>query len=245
MLINDYLLKLSLIMQVIAHRGASGHEPENTLRAIKHALSTGVDGIEIDLHEVEGNIVVIHDRWLHRTTNGKGQISDHKFEYLRSLDAGKGEKIPTLNEVFELVAGQCFINLELKGVYNLSLLYQFLNYAEKKCGFNPQQLLISSYNHRLLDTIHQQQTQYPIGALTACYPLDYALFAQRLQAYSVHLNVDFISKHFVKDAHERGLKVFVYTVDEIADIDAMKALGVDGIFSNYPTESKNYIAHHD
>jgi len=232
-------------MQVIAHRGASGHEPENTLRAIKHALNTGVDGIEIDLHEVEGEIVVIHDRWLHRTTSGKGQISDHKFEYLRTLDAGKGEKIPTLNEVFELIAGQCFLNLELKGIHNLALFYQLLNNAETQYGFNSQQLLISSYNHRLLHTIHQQKPQYPLGALTACYPLDYALFAERLHAYSVHLNVDFISKDFVKDAHARGLKVFVYTVDELADIDTMKFLGVDGIFSNYPTESKNYIAHHD
>jgi len=230
-------------MKVIAHRGASGHEPENTLRAIKHALQANVDGIEIDLHEVEGKIVVIHDRWLHRTTSGKGQLSEHNFEYLRSLDAGKGEKIPTLEEVFDLVSGQCFINLELKGVHNLSLFYQLLNYAEKKCNFSPQQLLISSFNHQLLHTIHQQQPQYPIGALTACYPLDYALFAQNLHAYSVHLNVDFISDVFVKDAHERGLKVFVYTVDEVADIDSMKALGVDGIFSNYPTESKSHIAH--
>lgn len=230
-------------MLVIAHRGASGHEPENTLRAIKHALAAEVDGIEIDLHEIDGKIVVIHDRWLHRTTSGKGQISDHKFEHLRSLDAGKGETIPTLNEVFELVAGQCVINLELKGVHDLNLLFEHLIYAQQHCHFNAEQLLISSYNHRLLKVINEQQPQYPIGALIACYPLDYALFAERLNAYSVHLNVDFISKHFVKDAHNRGLKVFVYTVDEIADIDAMKALGVDGIFSNYPTESKSHIAH--
>jgi glycerophosphoryl diester phosphodiesterase len=230
-------------MQVIAHRGASGHEPENTLRAIRRALTAGVDGIEIDLHQVEGKLVVIHDRWLQRTTSGKGQISDHKFEHLRGLDAGKGEIIPTLEEVFQLVAGKCFINIELKGVQDLSLLFEQLIYAQQHCAFNTQQLLISSYNHRLLQVINQQQPQYPIGALTACYPLDYALFAQRLHAYSVHLDVDFISKHFVNDAHSRGLKVFVYTVDEIADIDAMKALGVDGIFSNYPTESKSHIAH--
>ena len=230
-------------MQIIAHRGASGHEPENTLRAIRSALHAGVDGIEIDIHQVDGKLVVIHDRWLHRTTSGKGQISSHNFAQLRSLDAGKGEIIPTLDEVFELVAGQCFINIELKGVQNLTLFFEQLTYAQQICQFAPQQLLISSYNHRLLQVIKQQKPQYPIGALTACYPLDYALFAQRLKAFSVHLNVDFISKHFVKDAHDRGLKVFVYTVDEVEDIDAMKALGVDGIFSNYPTEAKSHIAH--
>ncbi len=230
-------------MQIIAHRGASGHEPENTLRAIRSALHAGVDGIEIDIHQVDGKLVVIHDRWLHRTTSGKGQISNHNFAQLRKLDAGKGEIIPTLDEVFEVVAGKCFINLELKGVQNLALFFEQLTYAQQICQFEPQQLLVSSYNHRLLQVIKQQQPQYPIGALTACYPLDYALFAQRLKAFSVHLNVDFISKHFVKDAHDRGLKVFVYTVDEVEDIDAMKALGVDGIFSNYPTEAKSYIAH--
>ena len=79
--------------------------------------------------------------------------------------------------------------------------------------------------------------------MTACYPLDYAKFAEQLNAYSVHLDVDFISVNFVKDAHQRGLKVFVYTVDELEDIKAMKALGVDGIFSNFPTTTKSHIAH--
>lgn len=227
-------------MKVFAHRGASGHHPENTLLAIRHALHAGIDGIEIDIHQVEGKLVVIHDRWLQRTTSGVGQIKSHAFEELRRLDAGKGEVIPTLDEVLSLVAGQCTINIELKGVYDLPLLYQQLDYAQQHCFFTAQQLLISSFNHRLLQKVNQQRPQYPIGAITACYPVDYALFAQRLNAYSVHLNVNFISEHFIKDAHDRGLKVFVYTVDETEDIDTMKALGVDGIFSNYPAESKSY-----
>jgi len=164
-------------MLVIAHRGASGHEPENTLRAIKHAVEVNVDGIEIDLHEIDGEIVVIHDRWLHRTTSGQGQITDHNFEHIRRLDAGKGESIPTLLEVFALVAGRCFLNLELKGIHNLDLLYQQINKAQTHYGFSTKQLIISSYNHRLLHKIKQQQPQYLIGALTSCYPLDYALFA--------------------------------------------------------------------
>ena len=106
-----------------------------------------------------------------------------------------------------------------------------------------EDILISSFNHRLLYIINQQRPEFAIGALTACYPLDYAKFAEQLNAYSVHLDVDFISKHFVSDAHQRGLKVFVYTVDELEDIKAMKALGVDGIFSNFPTRSKSHLVH--
>ncbi len=230
-------------MLVIAHRGASGHEPENTLLAIKQAIKMDVDGIEIDVHEIDKQLVVIHDRWLHRTTNGQGQLKNHSFAHIRTLDAGKGEKIPTLAEVLAVIAGQCFVNIELKGVSDLSLLYKNLADAQRLYHFSNQQLLISSFNHHLLQQISHQHPQYPIGALTACYPLNYAQFAEELNAYSVHLDVDFISEKFVFDAHQRNIKVFVYTVDEIDDINTMKALGVDGIFSNYPSKAKSYLAH--
>jgi len=230
-------------MLIFAHRGASGVEPENTLRAIKSALDANVDGIEIDIYEVDGVLLVIHDRWLHRTTSGTGQIFQHDYEHLRTLDAGKGEAIPTLDEVFSLVAGQCKINLELKGINNISLLYSYIDNAVNNKSLIIEDILISSFNHRLLYIINQQRPEFAIGALTACYPLDYAKFAEQLNAYSVHLDVDFISKHFVSDAHQRGLKVFVYTVDELEDIKAMKALGVDGIFSNFPTRSKSHLVH--
>ena len=230
-------------MLIFAHRGASGVEPENTLRAIKAALDANVDGVEIDLHEVDGKLLVIHDRWLHRTTSGTGQIYQHDYEHLRSLDAGHGETIPTLDEVFALVAGRCKINLELKGINNLNLLYFYIDHAIENTNLKIEDVLLSSFNHRLLYAINQQRPEFPIGALTACYPLDYAKFAEQLNAYSVHLDVNFISKHFVSDAHQRGLKVFVYTVDEFEDIKTMKALGVDGIFSNFPTRSKSHLVH--
>jgi glycerophosphoryl diester phosphodiesterase len=236
-------LNVWITMLIFAHRGASGVEPENTLRAIKAALDANVDGIEIDLHEVDGKLLVIHDRWLHRTTSGTGQIYHHNYEHLRSLDAGHGEIIPTLDEVFTLVAGKCKINLELKGISNLKLLYSYIDQAITTKKLVNKDLLLSSFNHQLLYTIHQQRPEFAIGALTACYPLDYAKFAEQLNAYSVHLNVDFISENFVSDAHQRGLKVFVYTVDELDDIKAMKALAVDGIFSNFPTRTKSHLAH--
>jgi glycerophosphoryl diester phosphodiesterase len=230
-------------MLIFAHRGASGIEPENTLRAIKAALNANVDGIEIDLHEVDGKLLVIHDRWLHRTTSGTGQIYQHNFEHLRSLDAGNGETIPTLDEVLALVAGKCKINLELKGVYNINLLFSYIDTATSTTNLVKADILLSSFNHRLLDLVHRQRPEFAIGALTSCYPLDYAKFAETLNAYSVHLDINFISKHFVNDAHQRGLKVFVYTVDEFEDIKLMKTLGVDGIFVNFPTRAKSHLVH--
>ena len=230
-------------MLIFAHRGASGIKPENTLSAISAALAAEVDGIEIDIHEVDGKLFVIHDRWLHRTTSGEGQIYQHNYQHIRSLDAGDGEIIPTLDEVLNLIDGQCTINIELKGVKNIELLFNDIDTAIANTKLQAEQVLISSFNHHILNAVHQQRPEFPVGALTACYPLDYARFAEQLNAFSVHLDVDFISKHFVEDAHQRGLKVYVYTVDEFADIEAMKALGVDGVFSNFPTKAKSRIAH--
>ena len=101
-------------MKVIAHRGASAQEPENTLLAIQAAIDAKVDAIEIDIHLVENQLVVIHDRWLDKTTNGSGRVGDKAFTELRQLDAGKGQKIPTLWEVLETIDGQCDLNIELK-----------------------------------------------------------------------------------------------------------------------------------
>lgn len=101
-------------MLVFAHRGASGHEPENTILAIAQALAMKVDAIEVDVHLSGEQLIVIHDRWLHKTTNGKGKVSDLNFDELRALDAGKGQRIPTLEEILIEVHGQCLINIELK-----------------------------------------------------------------------------------------------------------------------------------
>lgn len=232
-----------IIMLIFAHRGASGIEPENTLRAIRSALNANVDGIEVDIHQVDNQLLAIHDRWLQRTTSGNGQLTQYNVAQLRKLDAGKGEVIPTLDEVLALTANQCLINLELKGINDIELLFTYLDHGKSTYQLDARQVILSSFNHRLLHLIHQQRPEFLIGALTACYPLEYAKFAQILNAYSVHLDINFISEHFVKDAHQRGLKVYVYTVDEIEDINAVKAMGVDGIFSNYPTQSKSHIAH--
>ena len=85
------------------HRGACGHEPENTVRSVRRALELGADGVEVDVYFVDGQLVVIHDDTLDRTTNGRGRVDKKSFAELRALDAGRGEKIPTLAEIFEAV----------------------------------------------------------------------------------------------------------------------------------------------
>jgi len=99
----------------VGHRGAMGHEPENTLASIRKAIELGSPSIEVDVHSVEGHLVVFHDDRLERTTNGVGYLSEQSFKYLCSLDAGSGQCIPTLEEVCEEIGMQACINIELKG----------------------------------------------------------------------------------------------------------------------------------
>ncbi|MCK5818300.1 MAG: glycerophosphodiester phosphodiesterase [Psychromonas sp.] len=228
-------------MEIIAHRGLSGLEPENTLLAINAALELNVDGIEIDLYEIDGKIIVIHDRILDRTTSGKGQITDHSFKYLRTLDAGKREKIPTLDEALNLINGRTVIHLELKCINNPALLFSYLDDAVKNTPITASHIILSSFNHHILNEVHQKRPEFPIGALTSCIPLDYAKFAQELNAYSVNVHLDFINQKFVTDAHQKGMKIFVYTVDRKTDIKTMMDLAVDGIFSNFPHQAKQYL----
>jgi len=230
-----------MTMQIFAHRGASGVEPENTLRAIQSALDSNVDGIEIDVHEADGRLWVIHDRWLHRTTSGIGQITDHTANYLRSIKAGESETIPMLDEVLALTSGKCIINIELKGINQLSLLFSYLDEAINTTNLNVDNILLSSFDHHLLKDIHQQRPEFSIGALTASCPIEYAYFAAQLHAKSVHIDIDFINESFVNDAHKRNLKVYVYTVDQFEDIRNMHKIGVDGIFSNHPATAKEYL----
>ncbi|PIS40565.1 MAG: glycerophosphodiester phosphodiesterase [Candidatus Kerfeldbacteria bacterium CG08_land_8_20_14_0_20_43_14] len=221
----------------IGHRGACGHEPENTLRSIKKALELSVDMIEFDVYVCKsGGLVVIHDDTVNRTTNGTGYVTEMTFEELRKLDAGKGEKIPTLQEALDLINGKVQVNIELKGVGTALPVAKTINeYTTKHPGvWTPEHFLVSSFNHFELRAFKQAMPGIKIGALICGMLTTRAQFAQDLGAYSVNPSIEFLDQEFVDDAHRRGLKVFVYTVNLPEDIERMKAWGVDGVFSNFP-----------
>jgi len=217
----------------IGHRGAMGHAPENTLKFIHKALDLGAPCVEIDVYYVDGQLVVFHDNRLDRTTNGTGYVLEQKFNYLRTLDAGEGEKIPTLQEVFEAINLRAGVNIELKGPGTAGPVAEFIS-GVQEAGWNDDLILVSSFNHRELALLRRLDPGVKIGALSGGLPVDDAAFAESLGAYSVHPFLDFIDGRFVDDAHSRGLRVFVYTVDYPEDIRKMRELGVDGVFTNYP-----------
>jgi len=217
----------------IGHRGAMGHAPENTLSSIRKALALGTPCMEIDVYSVDGHLVVFHDSRLERTTNGTGYLLDQKFADLRKLDAGNGEKIPTLNEAFEAINLNAGVNIELKGPDTANPVVNFIANM-RESGWNDDLVLVSSFNHRELSLLNKLDPRIKLGAMMVGLPMDDAEFAESLGAYSVHLSIEFIDRRFVKDAHARDLRVFVFTVDHPEDIDKMRELGVDGVFTNYP-----------
>ncbi|WP_323931796.1 glycerophosphodiester phosphodiesterase [Aeromonas hydrophila] len=221
-------------MQIIAHRGASGLAPENTLKAIRLALALGVGAIEIDVQLADGELWVFHDRRLERCTDGSGVLTAQSRAYLASLDAGEGEGIPTLWQVMEVIAGQAELHIELKGSQTADEVARLTRRAEAELGFGPTQWVVSSFHHPELARFAALRPDIRLGALTSTIPLTLAKFAAELGAWSLNCDVDFVDQALVQDAQKSGLKVLVYTVDEPADQAMLAAIGVDGIFTNRP-----------
>ena len=212
----------------IGHRGASGHAPENTLKAFQLAIDMGCTWVELDVYAVEGELVVIHDDDVDRTTNGSGAVMAMTFAELRALDAGEGEQIPTLREVMSLCEGKVGINIELKGPDTAGPVNQLL----AELDWQPENITISSFDHQELA---KANPVFPRGALFY-KPADYIAIAQELGASSINLSTKLATPENVNLAHQHGFKVWVYTTNTRAEMTKMKTMGVDAVFTNYPDE---------
>lgn len=219
-------------MICIGHRGACGHEPENTLRSVRRALELGAHGIEVDVYFIDGELVVFHDAKLDRTTNGKGVLARKTFAFLRTLDAGKGERIPTLREVFEEVGRRAFINVELKGARTAKPVSELIHEYVKQHHWRYEDFMVSAFNRRELRAV--TDPKIPIALLLTKPTRLYSLSARRVRASAVNPAARFVTKKFVEDAHARGLRVFPYTVNAPAEIARLRDLGVDGVFTDFP-----------
>lgn len=219
----------------IGHRGAAGYEPENTLLSFKKALEFEVDMVELDAQICKtGEIVVIHDAKIDRTTNGTGFVAAKTFQELRSLDAGKGQFIPTLQEVLDLIDRKTKVNIEIKGEGAAGATFDTIQIYVNQKSWLWDDFLVSSFNHYELLEFKRVAPEVKIGAVIAGIPIGYAECATRVNAYSIHPSKEFINRALVDDAYKRGLKVFAYTPNDFEFIQKIKSLGVDGIFSDFP-----------
>ncbi|MFI3245546.1 MAG: glycerophosphodiester phosphodiesterase family protein [Ferrimonas sp.] len=243
-------------MLIIAHRGASGEAIENSLSAMALAIAQGADAIELDVQTCDGQLVVFHDATLNQLTNGRGPLSKQTYPALQALmlhprhgsvlahqQPQLREPIPTLWQVLQLLAPtQLMLNIELKDEHSHQWLPSLLNQAEQQLGFTRQRCLISAFEHEHLAALQHQAPELRLGALIKRIPAQGAQVASDLGAYALHAHVDHIDANLVQDAQQRGLKIFVYTVNTPTQLQRMHQLQVDGIFTDYPQRSRAILS---
>jgi glycerophosphoryl diester phosphodiesterase len=229
----------------MAHRGASGTFPENTLSAFRAAIDAKADMCELDVQLTrDGALVVIHDDTVDRTTDGKGEVAELTLAELKLLDAGakfkngavKGERIPTLDEVFDVTAGKCGLNIELKGGGTEHQVAQIMQARE---AFGDS--MVSSFNWEYLKKIQQLHFNIRIALLADDKPVDLMMNAVAMRAHAINPRWDMVTPDLCKAAHERNLKVYTWTVDADARMRALMEAGVDGIMTNYPERLRTVL----
>jgi glycerophosphoryl diester phosphodiesterase len=222
-------------IQKIGHRGARGHLAENTLESIKLALSFGVDAIEIDVHRCKsGEIVVIHDFTLDRTTNGSGEITEYNLTELNEVLVEEKYKIPLLTEVLDLIEGKCGINIELKGTNTAERTCDIVRDYVKNKGWSYSDFILSSFQNSELFEVFKIDKNIPIGILSKASVIEAIELGKKLKALAIHPSIGITSRDNVKLSHEAGFKVNVWTVNDLKSIERMKDFGVDGIISDFP-----------
>ncbi len=231
--------------QIYAHRGARRVAPENTIPAFQKALAMGVDGIELDVHlSADGDLVVIHDFDVDKTTNGSGPISNFTTAQLAALDAGShfspdyaGVGVPTLADVLDLIGDRCIVNVEIKSVDpeggdQVAPLAAVIR--DRKLH---DQVLVSSFNPISLIAMRHTDPRIPLGLLyyrpLPAY-LRKAWMTAIIAPEAIHPEYRLIDAETMAWGRAHGCKINTWTVNEVDDAHRLAALGVDVIMSDMP-----------
>lgn len=231
---------------IYAHRGASGHAPENTMAAFRLAVQEGAGGIELDVQlSADKQVVVIHDETLDRTTDGIGAVGSLTWEELRRLDASfgqeayRGEGIPLLSQVLELLAPtQLELNIELKnGIVPYDGMEEAVVRLVRQYGME-KRIVLSSFNHYSIARLAGMAPDIEMAVLYSdglYRPWEYAAF---VGARSLHPHYLAVTPEIVMNARMAGVKVRPWTVNSDDDYRRMAAAGVDAVITNYPGRFK-------
>jgi glycerophosphoryl diester phosphodiesterase len=213
---------------IFGHRGAPGYprQGENTIGSFKKALAQAATGLEFDVRRCgDGQLVVIHDETVDRTTNGKGYVRSLSYEELRQFDAGFGEPIPRLSDVLDQFGSQCLLNIELKDADIASDVRSLV--LERRLE---RHVIVSSFDW---DELRPLTPEIPIGLLSS--KLEKLLTAaEGLGASAIHPRQDIVTLTLVNVAHEAKLGVHAWTVNDPARLRRLRELGVDGVFTDFP-----------
>ena len=231
---------------LIAHRGASNIAPENTLKAFRMAMDLNADGIEFDVRQSrDGELVIIHDNNVFRTTHRFGFINRMNLDTIKSLDAGEGEQIPTLREMTSIVKGKVILMCELK-VHGIS--EQVVNILKNADLIDST--IVISFKHNELLKVQKIEPDLKIGSIipsgsgwiTNWYEKKKAiLFASSHGFFSINPFYPIINQKLVDFAHHHGLKVFPWTVNSKRAVKKLKEMGVDGVLTNNISKVKKFL----
>lgn len=220
---------------VIGHRGAMGHETENTLASIQKALKLGVDMIEIDIFKISsGELVVFHDEEIDRLTSNTGKIQEQNLAQVKQLTLKGNHKIPVLEEVLDVIDKKIPLNIELKNDDSAEKLDMIIKYYIKEKAWTWDSFIISSFNQKELIKMRKLNTRVNIAILTEMPPLEALAIAEELNAVAINPYYETLTKENVAKIHQKSIKVYAWTVNQPGDIQKMKELGIDGIITDYP-----------
>ena len=221
------------MIQTIGHRGAAALEPENTLCAIRKAIELGMDYVEFDIHRCKsGEIVLIHDDTVERITKGSGRVSEMTVQQLRKLDAGKGERIPTLQEAIDTCKGKIKMIIELK---DRGLEKEVIDVLIKN-GI-PEAIIISFFHEfvkKAKEEAAGKKIKIKTGVILAGNPINVVEMARLANADYVTANHFYMDKEMAKKVKEAGLGLNVWTCNTEYDIKKAIAWGADMIASDNP-----------
>ena len=229
----------------IAHRGASGLAPENTLRAFSKALEIGVDGVELDVRGTfDGKLVVLHDRTLDRTTDKTGFIHQMSLAEIQEADAGawfdtsfSGEKVPTLVESLDLIKEAAITVLEVKDEWVSVEVVRAIHYTQSVSS-----VIVISFHASVLSEVRSIDPRIPTGFLTSGnveanqhqQAIDLIQATCEIGASTLNVKYEMLDARFAWEVQRRGVNLWAWTVDDVVKMRQLVGFGVQGITSNFP-----------
>lgn len=232
---------------IVAHRGGRDWAPENTMAAFRNTVAAGVKGVEFDVHRCStGELVVIHDDDLNRTTNGVGLIKESSYPEIARLSAGlwyhkdfREERVPLLTEVLDLFDDETLIDIEIK---NSPIGYDeieedLLSIIEP---YRHKRICVSSFDHRCLKRLRELDASIEIGVLASASLLDLQEYCGKVNAAYYIQDYDCLMPDAVHEAHAAGLKIIVWTVNDKYKWQKLIDLGVYGICTDTPQDLQMY-----
>ena len=222
-------------MEITGHRGARDERPENTLAGFQHIVDLGIKAAELDIHlSSDGHLMVFHDETLDRTTNGTGPLKHKSRDELQRLDAGDGEKIPTLPEVLNLLLTHNFqVQIEIKDPDTVTPL---ITYLESLSAEQLSLLIVISFDHRTILKVKEALPSLRTTAILYGYPLDPCSLVNAAKANGLSINIEFIDEELVKRLKERNYTLTVWNANTKEQWEKMRTMDIDYLCTDVPSK---------